>query len=76
MVVKNRNFYRLHKMPQRWRACVGKITCRRLFTIMILDPQALYFHVMWVKISVVPGDTYVQNRLVYQNQSKKSWQQK
>ena len=63
-IVKNRNFYRLHKMTQRWRACVIKITSRRLFTIMILDPQTIYFHGMWVEISLVPGDTYFQNRLV------------
>ena len=31
---------------------------------MILDTQTIYFHGMWVEISLVPGDTYFQNRLV------------
>ena len=65
MFVKNCNIYHLHKMPQRWRTCGGKMTCRRLFTIMILDPQTLYFYDMWVKNSLVQSDTYLQNRLVY-----------
>ena len=65
MLVKNRYFYHLHRMPKGWRACVTKMTCRNLFIIMILDPQTICFHVMWVKISFAPGDTYLQNRLVY-----------
>ena len=32
---------------------------------MILDPQTIYIHVKWVEVSLVPGDTYFQNRLVY-----------
>ena len=34
------------------------------FTIMILDPETIYFHVMGVKSSQVPGDINLQNRLV------------
>ena len=32
---------------------------------MILDPQTLYFHDMWVKNSLVQTDTYLQNSVVY-----------
>ena len=28
-----------------------------LFTIMILDPEKIYFHVVGMKISLVPGET-------------------
>ena len=48
-LVKKSNCYGLHKVPQRWRTCVAKIICSRLFTIMILDPQTIYNHVTWVK---------------------------
>ena len=65
MLVKNPTCYLLHKVPLRWRACVSKITCRRLFTIMILDPETTYFHAIRVKMCLVPGDTYLQDRLVY-----------
>ena len=65
IVVKNPNCYRLHEVLKRWRACVSKVTCRRLVTIMILDPQTIYVHAMWMKISLVAGDTYLQNCLVY-----------
>ena len=30
---------------------------------MILDPETMYFHAMWMKMCLVPGDTYLQNRL-------------
>ena len=64
ILVKDPNSYCLNEVPKRWGACVSKITCRKLFTIIILDPQAIYFHTIWVKISLVTGDTYLQNRLV------------
>ena len=31
---------------------------------MIFDPETMYFHATRVKNFLVPGDTYLQNRLV------------
>ena len=64
MLVKDRNCYGLHEVLKWWRTCVSKITCTRRFTIMILDPQTIYFYAMRVKISLVPGDICLQNCLV------------
>ena len=52
------------RSAQMMKSLLSKITCMRRFTIMILDPETIYFYAMWVKISLVLGDICLQNCLV------------